>query len=93
MTGNPEAPVLQRIYDTFYTYDKYPLTDHSSLSAVLISNTEDGYRVITNPQGPGSAFDGLALEVSAPDGLFGESPPTAVKSSRDEGGSRVKQTS
>jgi hypothetical protein len=83
MASHPEAPVLQRIHGEFYTYARSPNMDHTSLSRALIQSMAGGYRIVTNPHGRGNAFEGLALDVTATDGLFGEALPTKVEVSHD----------
>lgn len=80
------SPVLQQIHDQFDVFDRYPYTDHSVISNIAIIDRPDGYRVTTYPGGSGYGYDGLAIDVNAPDGMLGGGSPSRVETSRDSGG-------
>lgn len=79
------VPLLQEIHDQFDTFDQYGYTDHSMISNIAIAHSPDGYRVTTYPGGCGYRFDGLAIDLTVPNGMFGGGAPTRVETSRDYG--------
>lgn len=78
-------PLLQQIHDQFDVYARYPYADHSMITKVDIQSGPNGYRLTTYPGGAGYGFDGLALDVEVPDGIFSQADPVRVEASRDHG--------
>lgn len=87
------APLLQQIHDGFDVYERYPYTDHSTITKIGITSADDTYRITTYPGGIGYGYDGLAIDVKARGGIFGEDEqPARVETSRDYGGLLIFDT-